>query len=166
SVAELEKVPPKGFPWGKAISWGLVFGVAVLIGWGVYRGVAAGEWQQTLADLGNALLWWFILHAVFTAIAVLIARGHPLSAAVGGLIAWFTALHPVLAAGWFAGYTEIKVRKLKNKHLVDVFRLDSWNAYFKNPVIRVLLVTVAGNLGSSIATYISLPVFVRFGLGG
>ena len=104
-------------------------------------------------------------YEALSSLGAAIARGHPLSIATAGAVSPLTALHPAMAAGWFAGLMEIKARKLTNRDLLDVFRLDSWDGYFKNKVIRVLMVTALANLGSSIATFISFPIFLRFGLG-
>ncbi|HKZ60320.1 MAG TPA: TraB family protein, partial [Candidatus Thermoplasmatota archaeon] len=76
-------------------------------------------------------------------------------------VAGFTAIHPTLAAGWFAGLVEAKVR---TPTVADFERLQAWETMrelFRNPVWRVLFVTALTNVGSSIGTFVSLPILAR-----
>ena len=52
---------------------------------------------------------WTASNAVFAALACLLARGHPLAVLTAALASPITSLNPALAAGWFAGYVQLKV---------------------------------------------------------
>ena len=53
---------------------------------------------------------WFIITGVLSAAGTLLAGGHPYSVLTAFLVAWLTTLHPLIAAGWFAGLVEAKQR--------------------------------------------------------
>ncbi len=165
TLAELDVVPPKGFPWAKAIGYGTMVAMVVLILYRFYVASVEGTMDKTLADAQVAFFWWIVIHAICCAIATAAARGHPLSVAAGAFSSPFTALHPAVAAGWVAGGVEIWVRKPTNADLLELFRATTTEGFFKNAVIRILLVTALANVGSSIGTFLSLPFIVRFGLG-
>ena len=65
--------------------------------------------MEILLKYGISISVWLVLNALLAGIGILIAGGHPLSVIVGALASPFTSLNPSLAAGWFAGYTQIKM---------------------------------------------------------
>ena len=105
---------------------------------------------------------WFLVHGILSALGVLLARGHWLSALTAFIASPFTALHPAIAAGWFAGYVEAKVREPKVKDFESLNRLSSFRQFYQNQVTKILLVTAFANIGSSIATIIFLPYILAF----
>ncbi len=110
----------------------------------------------------NVFLAWFLTHAILSALGVLVARGHWKSALTAFIAAPFTALHPLLAAGWFAGLTEAKIRNPKIKDFEELKSLNSFSDFSKNQVTRILLVVALSNIGSSIATIIAFPLILQF----
>ncbi|MBR3694075.1 MAG: TraB family protein, partial [Erysipelotrichales bacterium] len=65
------------------------------------------------------------------------------------------SLNPLLAAGWFAGLTEAYVRKPKVEDLENLQDdMGSVKTMLKNRVIRILLIVVFANIGSTLGTYI------------
>jgi len=66
-------------------------------------------------------------------------------------------LHPALAAGWFAGLVELRVRSPKVRDFEQLPELNSLRQFTKNRVSRVLIVTAFANIGSTIGTVIALP---------
>ncbi len=165
SYRELNRLPRQRVDWGRLTSWWVAIIVVWFFAYSLGIEYLEGSIDQGIARLADTLYWWFVLHIIATAIFTAIARGHPLSIITGALVSPFTALHPTLAAGWFAGLVEIKVRHLKNRDMLEVFRLDTLDGFFKNRVIKVLVVTALANVGSSIATFAMFPVFLKLGLG-
>ncbi len=153
---ELNQVPEPKVPWGTVFAWS----IPLLFFWIViYQGL-----QGNLARAGEALALWWIIHGVAAGLGAAAAGGHPYSIATAAAVAGFTAIHPTLAAGWFAGLMEAKVR---TPTVADFERLQAWESFrelFRNPVWRVLFVTALTNVGSSLATFFSLPILAR-GLG-
>ncbi|MCK4491162.1 MAG: hypothetical protein KAU03_00960, partial [Candidatus Altiarchaeales archaeon] len=66
-----------------------------------------------------------------------------------------TSLNPLLAAGWFAGAVEAKIRKPTVKDFEGLLSLNSLRDYFGNGVTRILLVIAFANIGSSLGTFLA-----------
>jgi pheromone shutdown protein TraB len=60
-----------------------------------------------------------------------------------------------VAAGWVAGYTQLKVDAPTGKDASEFLAMDRYSLFWSNRVGRVLLVTALGNLGSVAGTWIA-----------
>ena len=98
---------------------------------------------------------WTIANAVFAAIGCIIARGHPLAILTAALASPITSLNPALAAGWFAGYVQLKVAEPTAEDLQRFLKLDDFSSFWSNPAGRVLLVTALTNLGSMAGAWVA-----------
>lgn len=132
----------KGFAWG--IPW-------LFLTWMFYM-TLTGQYQTLQAGF----LVWFLANGTFAAIGAALAFGHPLSILTAFGVAWFTSLNPTLAAGWFAGLVEAKVRKPTMADL-EYIEAETVRGFMGNKVVRVLMVTALANLGSVIGTVYALP---------
>jgi len=103
----------------------------------------------------ESLLKWVLINGCFSALGVVLAFGHPLSVLTAFLAAPLTSLNPLLAAGWFAGLMEAKLRKPKVKDFEQMLKLNNLGDYWRNGVTRILLVIAFANLGSGLGTYIA-----------
>ena len=74
---------------------------------------------------------------------------------LGAVASPITSLNPTLAAGWFAGYTQLKVAAPTGKDAQDFLRLDEVSLFWKNRVGRVLMVTALGNVGSIVGAWLA-----------
>lgn len=112
----------------------------------------------------NQIKRWVLITGCFSAIGTLIARGHILSALVAFIVAPITTIHPLLAAGWFSGLTEAKIRKPKVYDFENLANdTSNFKGFFKNNVTRILLVVVFTNIFASFATIISsIDLFKNF----
>ena len=145
-LAELCKEPPKSI-WPRL----LMAAIPIFLFGAVAWMVANGEMDA----LKQTAQTWLILNAVLAGAGVLIARGHPLSILVGAIASPITSLNPTLAAGWFAGYTQLKVASPTGKDAQDFLVLDEVSLFWKNRVGRVLMVTMMGNLGSMAGAWLA-----------
>ena len=118
-----------------------------VVGWLAYTG--------QLSDLRRSAEIWLVVNAGLTGLGIVIARGHPLSVIVGALASPLTSLNPFVAAGWVAGYTQLKMDAPIGKDAQDFLALDEVSLFWKNRVGKVLLVTALGNLGSVAGTWIA-----------
>lgn len=99
---------------------------------------------------------WILINGGLSAFGVLIARGHLLSIITAFFVAPITTIHPLLAAGWFAGIVEAMVRKPKVSDFENLANdTDNFKGFFKNNVTRILLVVIMANVFASIGTFIS-----------
>ena len=107
---------------------------------------------------------WIIYNGVFSALGALLARGHILTILTAFIAAPITSLNPMLAAGWFAGLVEAKMRKPKVADFENLSSdLTSIKGLWKNKMTRILLVVMLANLGSVFGTFASgLGIFSIF----
>jgi pheromone shutdown-related protein TraB len=91
---------------------------------------------------------WTAANAVFAALGCALARGHPLAILTAAAASPITSLNPTLAAGWFAGYVQLKMREPTAEDLQQFLKLESLGSFWSNKAGRVLLVTSLSNLGS------------------
>ena len=96
---------------------------------------------------------WTASNALFAALACLIARGHPLAILTAALASPITSLNPALAAGWFAGYVQLKLAEPTADDLQTFLKLDELSLMWSNPAGKVLFVTALTNLGSMIGAW-------------
>ena len=128
-----------------------------VVGWLAYTG--------QLSDLRRSAEIWLVVNAGLTGLGIIIARGHPLSVIVGALASPLTSLNPFVAAGWVAGYTQLKVDAPIGKDAQDFLALDEVSLFWKNRVGKVLLVTALGNLGSVAGTWIAAAGILGIAFG-
>ena len=145
-LAELSEEPPKSV-WPIVLMAAIPVFLLGAVGWMAYNG--------EMEELKQTAQTWLALNALLAGLGVLIARGHPLSILVGAIASPITSLNPTLAAGWFAGYTQLKVASPTGKDAQDFLRLDETSLFWKNRVGRVLLVTALGNVGSMVGAWLA-----------
>ena len=91
---------------------------------------------------------WTAANAVFAALGCALARGHPLAILTAAAASPITSLNPTLAAGWFAGYVQLKIKEPTAEDLQQFLKLESLGSFWSNKAGRVLMVTSLSNLGS------------------
>ena len=96
---------------------------------------------------------WTAANAVFAALACLLARGHPFAVLTAALASPITSLNPALAAGWFAGYVQLKMAEPTAEDLQQFLKLEDFSSFWSNPAGKVLLVTALTNLGSMLGAW-------------
>lgn len=78
------------------------------------------------------------------------------SALVALLVAPITVIHPLLAAGWFSGLVEGKLRKVGFDDLQELGQFESIRDLWHNKLFRVILVVLGTNLGCTIGVLITI----------
>ena len=135
----------------KSRPWGLIFGGIVTFLF-IFLLVAILFSGVGIDVLITALLYWVLIHGVLTAVFTLLAKGHPLSALTGFAVSWFTALNPLIAAGWFSAIVEAKIRKPGPGDLGRISRAESIGEMMEIPLFRVVVVAAMANIGSTLGT--------------
>jgi pheromone shutdown-related protein TraB len=145
---ELNALPVKRVGVGAVLGWSVP---VLFLAWTFYM-MLTGQFEA----LGEGFLYWFLITGVAAAIGAAIALAHPLSILTAFCVAWFTTLSPTLAAGWFAGLVEAKMRK---PTMADLERIDSTSVrgFLSNKVVRVLMVTALANVTTTIGVVYALP---------
>ncbi|MFO7686272.1 MAG: TraB/GumN family protein [Desulfobacterales bacterium] len=152
-IAPLEKLPPKSRLFG-FLKWVVPLGIVALIITGFFIGGS-----KTGKDM---VLWWLLANGILAGVGALAALAHPLTIVSSILAAPLTSLNPMVAAGWVSGLVEAFSRRPR---VIDFENLQedihSLRGFWKNKVTRVLLVVVFTNLGSSIGTFVAIPLMVK-----
>ncbi len=154
SFEELNAVPKKRIKIGKTVAYTIPILFFALLGWLVFNGLITKD-PNYWDNLARVMFIWFLINGVCSAIGAAIARGHPYSIATAFVAAPFTSLNPAVAAGWFAGAVEAKVRTPKVKDFQELSRIETTKQFLNNRVIRVLMVAALANIGSIIGTFVA-----------
>ena len=155
-IEEMMVIPKKRFSWFKVATFALISMVVGLLALLVFSG------GVSLSTLLTALLYLFVTQGILSAIGVLVARGHPLSALTAFSLAWFGFLHPFLAIGWLAGLVEAHFRPPTTEDLKIIMKADTFKELMQNKLFRIILVVVFANLGSMIGTFVAIPIMVHY----
>lgn len=114
-------------------------------------------------NAGADMIWiWIAANGIFAGLGALLALAHPLTILASILAAPLTSLNPMIAAGWVSGLVEAFARKPKVRDLEaipnDILHIKG---FWKNNVIRILLVVIFTNLGSTIGTMTAVPLMLK-----
>ena len=129
------------------------------VGWaiGVFiLGMFYVGYQQS-PELGwNLVVTWVAINGGLSALGAALALAHPVSVMAAFLAAPITSLNPTIGAGMVVGLVESYLRKPKVRDFErlreDIASLPMW---WKNGVVRVLLIFFFANVGSVIGTYVA-----------
>jgi pheromone shutdown-related protein TraB len=146
----------KGFNWLKAITIAFILMIVGMLALLVFSG------GVSLSTLLTAMFYLFVTQGILSALGVLVARGHPLSALTAFSLAWFGFLHPFLAIGWLAGYVEAHLRPFTTADLKTVMKAETFSELMNNRLFRIILVAGMANLGSMIGTFVAIPIMVYY----
>jgi pheromone shutdown-related protein TraB len=152
-IKQLEQIPPPGkfSGWLKWIFPGLIL-VLFILGffWG---GTKAGT---------DMITWWILANGVLAGLGATIALAHPLTILSSVAAAPLTSLNPMIAAGWVSGLVEAFSRKPKVRDFESLSEdIGSIRGFWKNKVTRILLVVVFTNMGSSLGSFVAIPLMVK-----
>lgn len=79
------------------------------------------------------------------------------SALTAFVVAPVTTLHPLLAAGWFSGIVEAKLRHISVDDAVKITKVDTFRELLGNNLFRVLLVVIGTDIGAIIGFFLTIP---------
>jgi pheromone shutdown-related protein TraB len=144
-LEELSKRPPKSkIP--AIIGWAIPALIVAILVYSFIVNPSVG-FQQTL----SWVLWTGTLSALGTALAL----AHPAAIVTGFVAAPFTTLHPLLAAGWFAGIAQAYFQRPNVRDFEQLSEdVLSVKGFWRNKVTRILLVVTLSNIGASIGTFV------------
>ncbi|MEE3134211.1 MAG: TraB/GumN family protein [Candidatus Thermoplasmatota archaeon] len=119
--------------------------------------------EKDFNEFAEILTIWALANSICAAFAVILARGHIFAVITAALASPITSLNPFLAAGWFAGYVQMKVDEPTTEDLTNFLKLEDWKSYWTNSAGKVLLVTALGNLGSMSGAWVAASMIGLFG---
>ena len=146
---ELSIIPKSGKVF-KFIGLAIPIAILSMMGWFVYNGDI-----ESIKENG---FYWIAGNCVAAAVLCAVAGGHPIAILVAAIASPITSLNPALAAGWFAGYAQMKLREPTAEELTEFLKLDSMKLFWTNRAGRVLLVTALTNLGSMAGAWVAFGI--------
>ena len=154
-LAPIEALPPPS-RWSKIWPWLIPALVVALVAWGFARG-------GTERGIESIAIWVGV-NGVCAALGAILSLAHPLTILTAFLAAPLTSLNPMVAAGWVAGLVQAWIRPPTVADFETLpSSLETFRGFMSNPLIRILLVVVLTNLGSSIGTFTAIPwIAARF----
>jgi pheromone shutdown-related protein TraB len=149
----LTQIPPQGRVFG-LLKWavpGLIVGLILL---GFYMaGTATGT---------HLIKWWVVANGVLAGLGAALALGHPLTVLSAIVAAPLTSLNPMIAAGWVSGVVEAFLGKPNVRDFENLPEdISSLKGFWRNKITRILLVVVFTNIGSSLGTFVAIPLMVK-----
>ena len=145
NVDELAELPKPGVT-GKFFAFLIPACIIGLIVAGfIYGGVHAGAQMLTS---------WFLWNAIPAAVLTAIAFGHPLAILVGFVGAPFTSLCPFIGVGFCTAVVQAVVCKPKVSDMETLQDDVNFRGFYKNRILRALLVFILSSLGSTLGTFI------------
>ena len=143
-VSDISEVPPKKVG-SKIAGWTIAALIVALIAAGfVYGGITKG------AQLLGA---WVLWNSALAGLGTILAFGHPLAVLTAIVGAPFTSLCPLVGVGLFTGLVQATFCKPKVSDMETLQDDLTLKGFYKNRILRVLLVFFLSSLGSSIGTF-------------
>ena len=143
---EIEVIPPPS-PIAKIIGWGIPL---IIIGSILFIGYSKG-----LNEAGDNALFWILANGIPSAFGAIVALAHPATILASFLAAPITSLTPVIGAGYVAAFVQVffqpPVVKEFQAVAADFSKPIMW---WKNKLLKVLLVFILTGIGSVIGTYV------------
>ncbi|MFA6938352.1 MAG: TraB/GumN family protein [Treponema sp.] len=151
--SEIESVPAKK-TGAKIASWIIPILIVALIVVGFIFGGKAKGWDMLSA--------WVLWNGTLAALGSLIAGAHPVTILVALLGAPITSLCPVIGIGMVTGLVQALICKPKVADMENMQKdAGSLKGFYKNRILRVLLVFILSSIGSSVGTFVAGASFVK-----
>ena len=145
NVDEIAQLPKPGII-GKLFAFLIPACIIGLIVAGfIYGGLHAGAQMLTS---------WFLWNAIPAAVLTAVAFGHPLAILVGFVGAPFTSLCPFVGVGFCTAIVQAVVCKPKVSDMETLQDDVNFKGFYKNRILRALLVFILSSIGSTIGTFI------------
>lgn len=146
-TAEISEIPQKSRS-ARLAEWIIPTIIVALIVLGfIYGGRSAG---------GHMVGSWIIWNGALAAAGALIAAGHPLTILTAFVGAPITSLCPFIGVGMFTGIVQAVFCKPKVSDMETLQNdMSKFKGWYRNRILRVLLVFILSSIGSSIGTFVA-----------
>ena len=145
---------PKPSPIAKIIGWGIP---AIIIASILFIGYSKG-----LSEAGDNAIFWILANGIPSSVGALIALAHPVTIIAAFLAAPVTSLTPLIGAGYVAAFVQVYFQPPLVKDFQNVAEnTRKFSMWWKNKLLKVLLVFILASLGSVLGTYVGLFEIVK-----
>jgi len=146
SIEGLDDVPPAS-KFGKIFAWSIPITILSMLVISFIRNPTLGMDQ---------LITFVLLNGGAAALGCLLMLAHPITIIASFFIAPITTLTPIVGVGWFSALIEAMIANPKVKDFENLMvDTQTLKGFFKNRVVKILLIFIVANLFSAIATYAS-----------
>ena len=146
NLEQISEVPKKSVA-GKIFAWLIPAIIVVLIAAGfIYGGSQLGS---------KMILNWILWNGTSAALLTLLAAGHPLVILAAFISAPITSLCPFIGCGFVTAILQAILCKPRVQDMETLPDDISLKGFYKNRILRVLLVFILSSMGSSVATFVS-----------
>ncbi len=145
-LSGFETVPPLSPVW-KWVGWGIP---ALILG-----SIGYIAWSKGAEVAGQNLLYWIVANGVPSTLGAAAALAHPVTIAAAFFVAPITSLTPVIGAGYVLAFLQAWLQPpfvWELEHVAD--EAASPRRWWRNRLLRILLVFVLTTIGSLIGTYV------------
>lgn len=150
--SSLEALPPPSRLM-KALNWLFPLAILVALVYGIY--------DRKGSSIEDLLTAWILPTSLMCFLFTAAAGAKLLSLASAALAAPITTLLPVIGAGMVVGLIEAWLRRPTVEDCERINQdVQTWRGVYRNPVTRVLLVTVASTMGAALGAWIGLSWIV------
>ncbi len=146
-IEELITINKSRVPVGKLILFSIPVIFVLIFALALIKGI----------NIQTSLLNFILITGSFSFLGCILSGSKVYSAITAFIVAPLTTIHPLLAAGWFSGIVEAKVRNISMDDAVNITKTDSFRELWGNNLFRVLLVVVGTNIGASIGLFLTIP---------
>jgi pheromone shutdown-related protein TraB len=145
-IADISTIPEVSTVW-KLAGWGIP---AVIIGALIVIGIDKGA-----SVAGANLLFWVLAHGIPAALGAMIALAHPYTTIGAFSAAPFTSLTPLIGAGYVTAFIQVMQRPPVVREFETAgVDMTTFNGWWRNKFLRVLLVFFLTTLGSAFGTWV------------
>lgn len=132
--------------------------IAKFIGWlipAIIIGFIAAGFVYGGRKAGTAMLsTWVLWNGIPSAALSILALAHPVTIIVSFIAAPFTSLCPFIGVGFVSGIIQAMVCKPRVRDMESLSEdVQSIKGFYRNRILRVLLVFILSSVGSSIGTF-------------
>ena len=154
-IEDLLTLKKSRIPIGKIILYSIPLIFVIIFALAILHGI----------NVQTSIINFILLTGTFSFLGCILSGSKIYSAITAFVVAPLTTIHPLLAAGWFSGIVEAKMRHISMDDAVEISKVDSFRELWGNNLFRVLLVVVGTNIGASIGLFLTIPnvVFPLFG---
>jgi pheromone shutdown-related protein TraB len=146
-IEELITIKKSRVPIGKLILFSIPVIFVLIFALALIKGI----------NIQTSLLNFILITGSFSFLGCILSGSKVYSAITAFIVAPLTTIHPLLAAGWFSGIVEAKVRHISMDDAVNITKTDSFRELWGNNLFRVLIVVVGTNIGASIGLFLTIP---------
>lgn len=146
-IEELITIKKSRVPVGKLILFSIPVIFVLIFALAFIKGI----------NIQTSLLNFVLITSSFSFLGCILSGSKVYSAITAFIVAPLTTIHPLLAAGWFSGIVEAKMRHISMDDAVNITKTDSFRELWSNNLFRVLIVVVGTNIGASIGLFLTIP---------